>query len=181
MGYYLGLIFLCVFAILENSVLIDMRIFIGRFTELDAFYGQPSLVLIAVIAWSWHSDLSESIFWAFAGGIALDILNPIVPTGTSVIALLVMVFAVKTIERMFYQVSIFALVAFVAVGTILHHVILFSIFSIQGVALEPLTYFQAYTIPTLAFNLFGTMPMYWILRRFQKRLPQRQNPWAVQR
>lgn len=180
MGYYIGLIFLVIFAILENSLLIDLRMALAGGFNLSTFYGQPSLVLVAVIAWSWHADLSESIFWSFVGGIALDILNPIIPAGTSVIALLVTVFAVKTIERLFYQVSIFALIAFVAMGTILHHIILFGIFSLQGVTIAPLLYLQAYTIPTLAFNLAGIMPMYWILRRFQKRLPERQNPWSVQ-
>ncbi|GAB5490335.1 MAG: hypothetical protein Phog2KO_05500 [Phototrophicaceae bacterium] len=169
MGYYLSLIFLTLFAILENSVLTDFRL-------LD---GQPSLVLVAVIAWSWHADLGEAVFWAFIGGIALDILNPIIPTGTSVIAMLVMIFAVKAIERAFYEVSIFALLGVVAFGTILHHIIIFLAFSLQGISLVPASYLQNYTLPTLAFNLIGTLPMYWFLRRFQKRLPQSQNAWAV--
>ncbi|MEO1288398.1 MAG: rod shape-determining protein MreD [Chloroflexota bacterium] len=142
-------------------------------------YGQPSLVLVAIIAWSWHSELTEAIFWAFVGGIASDLLNPIVPMGVSVIAPLVMVFAVKTIERLFYQVSIFTLIAFVAVGTILHHVIIFIMFSSQGIIVPLAEYIQSYSIVTLAFNIIGIMPMYWVLRRIQKRIPQRQNPWAV--
>ncbi|MGB7341298.1 MAG: hypothetical protein WBC91_20550 [Phototrophicaceae bacterium] len=169
MGYYIALILLPIFAILENSLLIDLRL-------LD---GQPSLVLVAVIAWSWHADLTEAVFWAFVGGIALDILNPIIPTGTSVIAILVMIFTVKTIERLFYQVSIFALIAFVALGTILHHLILFGVFAIQDITIPFIAYIQDYTVPTLLFNLIGMMPMYWFLRRFQKRIPQRQSAWAV--
>lgn len=169
MGYVFGLIFLPLFAILENSVLVDLRL-------LD---GQASLVLVAVIAWSWHSDLTEAIFWAFVGGIALDLLNPIMPIGVSVIAPLVMVFAVKTIERLFYQVSIFALIAFVVVGTFFHSFIIFGGFAFQGIAIPLAEYFGAYTIPTLTFNLIGTLPMYWFLRRFQKRIPQRQSPWTV--
>lgn len=169
MGYYVGVLFLTLFAILENSVLIDFRL-------LD---GQPSLVLVAVIVWSWHSDFSEAIFWAFVGGIALDILNPIMHIGTSSIAMIVMIFAVKTIERTFYQVSIFALIGFVAFGTILHHSIIFLAFTIQGITILPLEYIQNYTLPTLGFNLIGTMPMYWFLRRFQKRILQRQSAWGI--
>lgn len=169
MGYYLSFIFLTIFAILENSVLIDFRL----------ENGQPSLVLVAVIAWAWHADLKEAIFWAFVGGIALDILNPIIPTGTSVIAMIVIIFAVKAIERAFYGVSIFALLGFVAIATILHHMIIFLVFNIQDINLLPVDYIQSYTLPTLIFNLIGTLPMYWFLRRFQKRLPQAQNAWAV--
>lgn len=169
MGYYVGVLFLALFAILENSVLIDFRL-------LD---GQPSLVLVAVITWAWHADFTEAIFWAFVGGIALDILNPIIPMGTSVIAMVVMIFAVKTIERTFYQVSIFALIGFVAFGTLLHHIIIFLAFTLQGISVIPVEYVQNYTLPTLAFNLIGTMPMYWFLRRFQKRLPQSQSAWGI--
>ena len=169
MGYYLSLILLPIFAILENSVLADFRL-------LD---GQPSLVLVAVIAWSWHAEFNEAIFWAFVGGIALDILNTIMPTGVASIAMLLIIFAVKAIDRAFYEVSIFALLGFVAFGTILHHIIIFLGFSLQGINLVPITYLQNYTLPTLAFNLIGTLPMYWFLRRFQKRLPQSQNAWAV--
>ncbi len=169
MGYYYGLIFLSLFAILENSVLIDFRL-------LD---GQASPVLIAIIAWSWHSDLTEAIFWAFLGGILLDVLNPIVPAGVSVIAPLVMIFAIKTIERLFYQVSIFALIGFVLAGTILHHLILLASFSIQGINIPVIEYFQTFSVPTLLFNLILVMPIYWFLRRFQKRIPQSQSAWAV--
>ena len=169
MGYYFALIFLSLFAVLENSVLIDFRL-------LD---GQASLVLVAIIVWSWHADLIEAIFWTFAGGIFLDILNPIVPVGVSVIAPLVMVFAIKTIERLFYQVSIFALIGFVAIGTVLHHLILYASFAIQGISVPPIDYFQNYSVPTLFFNLILVMPMYWFLRRFQKRIPQSQSAWAV--
>lgn len=169
MGYYFSLIFLTLFAILENSVLIDFRL-------LD---GQPSLVLVAVIAWAWHADFTEAIFWAFLGGILVDVLNPIIPTGVSIIALIIVIFAVKAVERIFYEVSIFALIGFVAFGTILHHIIIFLVFNGQGISLAPLNYIQNYTLPTLAFNLIGTMPMYWFLRRFQKRILQRQSAWAV--
>lgn len=169
MGYYLSFLFLTVFAVLENSLLTDFRL-------LD---GQPSLVLVAVIVWSWHAELGEAIFWAFVGGIALDILNPIVPTGTSVIAMVIIIFAVKTIVRAFYDVSIFALIGFVAAGTLLHHIILYIVFTLQGASIIPVAYFQEFSAPTLTFNLIGTLPMYWFLRRFQKRLPQRQSGWDI--
>ena len=171
MGYYLSLLFLSVFAVMENSILLDFRV-------LD---GQPSMVLVAVIVWSWHADLPEGLFWAFVGGIALDVLNPIIPTGISALAIIIIVFAVKALERTFYGVSIFALIGFVALGTVLHHVILYIAFAIQGYGINPLEYFQAYMIPTLAFNLLGTLPMYWFLRRIQKRLPQAQSAWGVSR
>ncbi|MGJ3238350.1 MAG: rod shape-determining protein MreD [Anaerolineae bacterium] len=179
MGYYLGMILLSVFAILENSALIEMRELIALWLEAPNFYGQPSLVLIAVVAWSWHAELNEALFWAFVGGIALDVLNPIVPTGTSVIAILVTIFAVKAVVRLFYQMSIFALLAFISIGTVLHQIIIFTIFALQGVAIMPIDYFQNYMAPTLAFNLVLILPMYWLLRRFQKRLAHRQSPWAV--
>lgn len=169
MGYYLSFAFLLVAAVLENSVLLDYRL-------LD---GQPSLVLMIVLGWAWYADLDEAIFWAFLGGILLDVMNPIMPLGVSVIAPLVMVFAVKAAERAFYDVSILALIAFVILGTVLHHIIVFIVLGLQGASIAPIAYVRTFTAPTLLFNLLGTFPIFFVLRRFQKRIPRRQSAWDV--
>lgn len=169
MGYYLSFAFLIVAAVLENSVLLDYRL----------LEGQPSLVLMIVVCWAWYAELNEAIFWAFLGGILLDLMNPIMPLGVSVIAPLVIVFAVKVAERAFYDVSILALIAFVVAGTILHHVLVLLVLSAQGASIAPVDYVRTFTAPTLLFNLLGTFPIFFVLRRFQKRLPRRQSAWDV--
>lgn len=169
MGYVVAFPVLMLFAILQNSWLTEFRL-------LD---GQAELILLAVLVWSWHAEQNEAIFWAFLGGIFQDVLNPIVPTGTSVIAMLVMVFVIKAIERNFYQVSIFTLIGFVAIGALLQHIILLLVLGIQGVNVPILEFFQNYSVPCIAFNLVGTMPMYFVMRRIQKRLPRRQSAWEV--
>src|SRR5262245_23772049 len=143
MGYFLALPILAICVILQNSWLTDFRL-------LD---GQPELVLMAVLAWAWHADQNEAVFWAFVGGIFQDVLNPIVPTGTTVIAMLVMVFVIKAVERNFYQVSIFTLIGFVAVGALLGHIILLIVLSAQGLNLPLADYFLNYSVPCIAFNL----------------------------
>jgi rod shape-determining protein MreD len=169
MGYFLALPILAVCVILQNSWLTDFRL-------LD---GQPELVLMAVLAWAWHAEQNEAVFWAFVGGIFQDVLNPIVPTGTTVIAMLVMVFVIKAVERNFYQVSIFTLIGFVAVGALLGHIILLIVLSAQGLNLPLADYFLNYSVPCIAFNLIGTFPSYFVLRRIQNRLPRRQSAWEV--
>jgi rod shape-determining protein MreD len=169
MGYFIAIPILAILAVLQNSILGDFRI----------FYGQAELILMAVLAWSWYAEQNEAIFWAFVGGILQDVLNPVLPLGTSVIAMLIMVFVIKTIERNFYQVSIFALIGFVSLGSFLHHIILFLVFTSQNYTVPFVDYFQNFSIPTIGFNLIGTLPIYFILRRIQKRLPRRQSPWEV--
>jgi rod shape-determining protein MreD len=169
MGYFLAIPILAFLAVLQNSWLVDFRL----------LYGQPELILMAVLAWAWHAEQNEAFFWAFVAGIFQDVLNPIVPTGTSVIALVIMVFVIKAVERNFYQVSIFTLIGFVALGALLNHIILFVILGIRGLSIAPGDYFQSYSVPSIAFDLIGTFPMYFILRRIQKRLPRRQAAWEV--
>lgn len=177
MGYYIGIVVLIGLALLDNSLLVVMRDYLTRSLEISQITGQPSLVLLAVLAWSWHAHLNEAVFWAFVGGIALDLLNPIMPTGVSVLALLVTIFTIKTVERLFYEVNIFALFAFVIVATILHHGIIYTAFTLQGITLNFSAFVSNYSVPTLAFNLLGILPMYVLLRRLQKRLPQQQSSW----
>jgi cell shape-determining protein MreD len=191
MGYYLGIIILALLATLQNSILPEFR----------QFDGQPELVMLAVLAWAWHASDRETLFWAFTGGIMQDVLNPVIPTGLSVISIGITALILKTVEENLYQftgranqsrivsigdrrqqrpsliqyivtfpLSIVVLIAFSIVGTLLQHTIIFSLFNLQGYVIPFNEYVREFTIPTLALNLLIILPLYWVLRRIQKRI-----------
>lgn len=164
MGYYVGVVALVLAAALQPSVLPAVRI----------FGGQPDFVLLMVLAWSVHAPLEESIFWAFVGGVALDSLS-LAPLGTSAVALLLMVFAIHTLARRVYSFSLFFLLFFVALGTLVQHLMLYSVLTLTGYAPDFVSTAQYFTLPTLGYNLVLAVPVYWVLRRIQKRIPEPQR------
>jgi hypothetical protein len=192
MGYYFGIIILALLAVVQNSLLPEFRL----------YSGQPELVMLAVLAWAWHADDAEVVFWAFAGGIMQDVLNPVIPTGISVISIGFTALILKSVEENLYQfadqghqsrvivertrrqrptliqyfvtfpLSIVVLVAFAFVGTLLQHTILFILFNLQGYVIAFGEYVQTFTVPTLGVNLLVILPLYWLLRRIQRRIPR---------
>lgn len=160
MGYYISIPVLALVVALQSSLLPDYRL----------LSGQPSLMLLVVLSWAVHADWDEAIFWAFAGGIMQDLLAP-VPTGTSVIAPLLMIYALKTLQFSMFSLSLLLLVGFALIGTVVHHIILIVALAITGYPVDVLTMIPNFTLPTLLFNLVGVLPVYVVVRLMQNRLP----------
>lgn len=190
MGYFLALPILALAAILQVGLLPRLLVSPIDFgtipllnvpLSVEIYDGQLSLVLILVLAWAVHAEIEEAVFWAFIGGIFQDVLNPIIPTGVSVISLLIMVFAIKALEQNFYRFSIVLLISFVLIGTVAQHVSVFMALILQGYTLSIFDVFLSFTLPSLGMNLLASVPLYLLLRLIQKRQPRRQTAWDVAR
>jgi rod shape-determining protein MreD len=159
MGYYLAIPLLALAAALESSVLPFLRL----------YNGQPGMVLLMVLCWGLHAPLEEALFWAFIGGIFQDLLS-ITPLGTSTIALVIVLFGAEIIRKQVYRVSIITLMGMILGGTILHQVVVFIVLSLIGAPRdlgEVLTYIL---VPEIFYNLVLMLPVYVILRVFQRRI-----------
>jgi rod shape-determining protein MreD len=74
---YLAVLVLGTAALLQGTVVARIR-----------FFGvSPNLMLVIVVAWSLLRGVTEGLVWAFAGGLALDLMSGI-PLGTSSLALM---------------------------------------------------------------------------------------------
>ncbi len=164
MGNFLSLPILVVAAALQAGALQTIRL-LG---------GSPDLVFLLVVSWSINSDLDEAVIWAFVGGITLDLLS-YNPTGTSVMGLLAMVFAVSGLGQQVYRVGFVILVGLVLTGTILQDVISMVILALIGHPIDWLTSLTFVTAPTAFYNLIFIWPIYWFVRRIQRRI-ERQAP-----
>jgi rod shape-determining protein MreD len=190
MGYFLALPILGLAAILQVGLLprlLGSSIDFGFIPilnvplKVEIYDGQLGLVLIMVLAWAVHAEIEEAVFWAFVGGIFQDVLNPIIPTGVSVIAFLLIIFAIKALEQNFYRFSIVLFVSFVLIGTVGQHLGVFLALILQNYDLPVFAVFQTFTVPSLGINLLASLPFYFLLRYIQKHLPRRQNPWGTTR
>jgi rod shape-determining protein MreD len=188
MGFFLALPILALAAVLQvgllprilvNSIDFGMLPILNVALEVPIYHGQLGLVLILVLSWAVHAPIEEAIFWAFVGGIFQDVLNPIIPTGVSVLAFLLMVFAIKGFEQNFYRFSIVLLTSFVLIGTLIQHLCVFLALILQNYSLPIVELLQTFTLPSLGINLLASVPIYIMLRQVQKRLPRRQAAWGV--
>ncbi len=185
MGYYLAIPILALVVAYQSSLLpnvvqalLEGVLQASILPGAEFYVARPDLVLLLVLSWAVHSELDEAIFWAFTGGILRDLMS-VVPVGTSVLGLLLLIFAINILSRNFYQFSIFFLLFFVVVGTFLQHFIVQGVLAIGGYSPDFSQSLPYFTLPTLLYNVALVLPIYFVLRRIQKRIPRPQSPWDV--
>lgn len=159
MGRFLSVPFLIIAAALQASFVPQIRL-LG---------GGPDLVFLLVVAWSINSELEEGVVWAFVGGIAQDLLSA-APSGSSVMGLLVLVFAISGLGRQVYRIGIATLIGLVLAGTLAQQIILMIILALSGFRVEWLTDFSYVVAPTIFYNLILIWPVYWFVRVVQRRI-----------
>jgi rod shape-determining protein MreD len=159
MGNYLSIIILAVAASLQSSFVPQIRI-LG---------GAPDLVFLIVLSWSVNASLSDGIVWAFVGGLMQNLLSA-APLGASSMSLILIVFAIDRIRGQVYRVGLPLLVLLVILGSLFHQLVLMLILSVVGFEIPFLDSLSYVVIPSIAYNLVLIWPVYWFVRRIQKRL-----------
>jgi len=168
MGNFLSVPILALAAVLQVTI-------VPQFGYLG---GRPDLVVLLVMAWALNSSLEEGVIWAFAGGLLKDLLSAM-PTGTSVVGLVILVFAIHFIRRQIYRVSIVSLVWITLLGSFFYQLTVLVMMLLMGFQSAALGRFGiavlasdlTYVIfPTMVYNLILIFPVYWLVRRIQKRV-----------
>ena len=166
MGSFLSLPIMMLAAALQVTVMPQIS-FLG---------GRPDLVLLIIVSWALNSTLEQAVLWAFMGGICKDLLSA-APVGTSVIGLILIVFAINLIRQQLFSVGIFTLIWVSLVGTVIEQVSIFIILLLSGFQPEyasQLGYgvlfdqFRLFIVPTIVYNLIGIIPVYIIVRIIQR-------------
>jgi len=134
--------------------------------------GRPDLVFLLVLCWAMGAALDNAVVWAFVGGIAQDLLSA-TPTGTSVIGLVLLVFAVDTIKRQVFRIGPVLALWITLIGTLAYQVLTMILLSLLAFRINILDSLGYVVLPTLVYNAAGLLPIWWLVRRLQKRLPAR--------
>lgn len=158
MSNWLSLPVLAFAAILQSTFVPQIRI-LG---------GGPDLVFLLVLAWAFNARIENGVAWAFVGGILQDLLSA-APTGASVLGMVLIVFAINQINRQVYGISIAVIAALVLAGTLLQQIMLMVVLRLSGFAINPIESFSYVVVPTMAYNFVFIWPIYWFVRRLQKR------------
>lgn len=192
MGYYLGIIILALLAVLQNSILSEFRQFDGQ-PELVmlavlawAWHASDRETVFWALTGGIMQDLMNPIIptgvSAISIGIAALILKSVEESlyqsseqgnQSRIISIGRTRRQTPSLVQYFvtFPLSIVVLIAFTIIGTLLHHTIIFTLFTLQGYTIPFSEYIREFTIPTLALNLLIILPLYWLLRRIQNRIP----------
>ncbi len=174
MARYLAILVLGLAAALSASVLPQA---LALFVELAGAYfppladtrGQLSLVMLLVLCWSLQSSLAEGFVWAFIGGITLDLLS-VLPLGTSSAALLTMVYAVNRMSQQLLRARFILLLVMAAVATLFMTAYTYAALFLLGYTYDLWAVARSMLLPTLLYNVAAVLPLYAIVRIFQRRL-----------
>lgn len=159
MGNFISIPILAIAASLQASFVPQIRL-LG---------GGPDLVFLLVLAWAINSRLEDGVIWAFVGGVMLDLLS-YNPTGTSVLGMLLIVFAISGLGQHVYRIGFFLLVALVLLGTMLQQFLMMFILTMSGYPVDWAVGLSYVMAPTIFYNLVLIWPIYWFVRRLWRRL-----------
>jgi rod shape-determining protein MreD len=164
MGTYWSLPLIIFAVILQATVLAQIRI----------FGGQPDLVFLMMLSWAINGRLEQNVTWAFVGGIAQDLMSA-APTGASVLGMLLLAFGIEQIRQQVYRIGFMLIIALVIVGTLLQKIVFMVVLAFNGFAVYPLENLTYVILPTIAYNLLFIGPIYWLIRRIQRRSTSKQR------
>jgi rod shape-determining protein MreD len=174
MGVFLALPFLTLAAILQAVLL----------PNLSLVGGGPNLVYLVVIAWALNAPLEQGVAWAIIGGLLTDLLSA-VPLGTSSLGLMLSVFAMNLLLAQFYELTLLLLLLMGLFGTFAYELLrlmLLDAFHLLGyIAADApfvITWGDDITNvigPIMVYNVVLILPIYGLIRRFQRRLPSNES------
>jgi len=152
MGRYLGIPILFLAAILNTTLMAELRV--GQ--------GAPDLVFMLVIAWGLLSDLRDGLLWAVVGGVIVDSLS-VAPLGTTALGLVIVVFAANTAFGQVSRRNVIIPPLVALVGTPIVHAGIILVLRSQGYAVPLMTGLVYVMLPTLVFNVLLILPVFRIV------------------
>ena len=166
MGSFLSIPIMVLVAALQVTVMPQIS-FLG---------GRPDLVLLVVVSWALNSPLEQAVLWAFVAGICKDLLSA-APVGTSLIGLILIVFAINAIRQQLFSVGLFTLIWVSLIGTVIQELTILFVILLSGFQPEfasqlgygvVIDQFRLFILPTIVYNLIGIVPVYLIIRIIQR-------------
>ena len=150
--YYLGIPLLMLAAVIDSSVLVEIRY----------LNGQPSLLLMMIVAWGLLNSLGDGLAWAFIGGIFADLMSA-TPTGTSSLgySLALIVLAI-TMGRVGRRNLILPLIAG-AIATVILQSVTFGVLAVNGYSLPIRPVITTWMLPSMIFNALGIILVFRIM------------------
>jgi rod shape-determining protein MreD len=133
----------------------------------------PDFVLLCVLAWAIDAPLEQGVVWALVGGVMQDLVSA-AATGTSAVGLLLLVFATHQLTGQVFGLRLVLYILLTAAGTLGYQIVQMLLLGLTGFRIDLISDFGYIVLPSIVYNLAFALPVYWIIRRLQRRLlPER--------
>jgi len=159
MIYVIGVPLMALMAVIQSTMLSQFRFLSGR----------PDLILLVVIGWGLAGRTSESMVFAFFGGLFLDLFS-VLPFGTHAIALVIVAFLVSLYEGRIWEVNILMPLGITLMGSLVYNTIILAVLLLAGRQID-LTYaFGRVILPSTFLNLIFAIPISQAMAGLARRL-----------
>ena len=149
MGRYLGIPLLVIAALLNATVMVELRV--GN--------GAPDLVLLLVVSWALLADVREALFWAVVGGVMQDLFS-VAPLGASSLGLVLIAFAADTAFGDVRRTNVLIPPLVAVAGTVIYHIGLFGILRMSGYPVPFGLAIGYVTLPAMIYNGIAILPVF---------------------
>ncbi|MBN1566112.1 MAG: rod shape-determining protein MreD [Anaerolineae bacterium] len=158
MGRYIGIPILIIAALLNATVMVELRI--GN--------GAPDLVLLLVISWALLTeDVREAMFWAVIGGVMQDMFS-VAPLGASSLGYVIVAFAADFIFGRVDRGNFLIPPLVALAGTVVQSVSLLAILRLVGYAVPFGIAITMVTIPSMIYNAILIIPVFRLVGRLHQ-------------
>jgi rod shape-determining protein MreD len=149
MARYVGIPILLVAAILNATVMAELRV----------WQGAPDLVFLVVITWALLAGAREALVWAIVGSIFQDALS-LVPLGTSALGMILVIIMTDLTIGQVSRRNLAAPLLVMIIGTPVYHLAILAVLWMTDQAV-PLSSALIYvTLPTLVYHLVFVLPVF---------------------
>lgn len=159
MSYYVGIPLLLLVALIEAAVLPMFRI-AGL---------QPNLMLVLLVAWLMVRSANEAFVLIPIGGFMLGLVDG-APMGTALIAMAPVAFLHEIRGAHLNESGLVLTIAFVAVMTVMYHLVFYVVFALAGDAGPFLSAMLRVVLPVCFLNVMALLPMYIVLAGFSQEM-----------
>jgi rod shape-determining protein MreD len=131
---------------------------------------RPEMILIASSVWAALTG-TEGFFWAAGGGLLLDLISG-APLGANAAGLMAGNVAALLLDTLPIPSTLFRCTNWVAVTTLVSHIVLIIVLRLNGQAVDLITVFLNTILPLLLINPVVSILVYSLLNRYNARLRQ---------
>ena len=91
------------------------------------------------------------------------------------LGMILVVFAIDRIKQQVYRIGFLFIVGLVIAGTLIQKVVFMIVIAFAGFTVSPIDSLTYIILPTIAYNLLFIWPIYWLIRRIQRRKTPEQH------
>jgi rod shape-determining protein MreD len=159
MIYIVGIPLMALMALIQSTMLSQFRFLSGR----------PDLILLVVIGWGLAGRATESMVFAFFGGLFLDFFSAL-PFGTNAIALVIVALLVSLYEGRIWEANILMPLGITLMGSLVYNMIILAVLFLSGRQIDLTFAFGRVILPSTFLNIILAIPMAQAMAGIARRL-----------